>query len=373
MPRPNKQIQKLDTDWPGIILILCNGDTLFGKCHESHWSGDEIELISLLWDRYFEIPKDRVAGIYPITASQEKIENSVQSDNSPLIQNLSKFTERKVNEHGFNTHSIGLSYFSSIDSELGEAPQVNIPKEDTDKRSSDTDAYGEKVKPVDRHYGGPPPSDDEEYDENDSLSQETIQSVTHTVERRGEVWAEEKSWFEEGFDWGAIEFDNDTPLYCDWDFLTRKQGKTLNSLGAGALGLSLSAGWDTQLWSDFQNKVDESKTPIQSISNEHEVTVVGHTQFISLGGGGLSMTMEGDDWYAAIISPSPIKKIDQLSDYDWAIVFFKSDCFMFPKSLWDQIEERMNVYGDVVSTNFSTPIGEAKCFVKARACAYIED
>lgn len=85
------------------------------------------------------------------------------------------------------------------------------------------------------------------------------------------------------------------------------------------------------------------------------------------------MSMEGKDWFAAIITLSPIKQIDQLSEYDWAIVFFKSDCFMFPKNLWNQIEDRIDVYGDVVSTNFSTPIGEAECFVKARACAYIDD
>lgn len=172
------------------------------------------------------------------------------------------------------------------------------------------------------------------------------------------------------FNWNDIEFTDDTPLYCDWNYLTRKEGG-LESLGAGALGFSLSAGWNESLWSSFNDIIENKQVQIGEEPGKSEVTLSGYIGLLSIDDNYVTKNMEGEDWIGGIISNEIIDGIDQFEDSNLSIVMFRKDSFMFPIDLWSDINNEVSVYGDVMNVSFNTGFSEADCFIKARAAAYI--
>lgn len=177
--------------------------------------------------------------------------------------------------------------------------------------------------------------------------------------------------FGKSFDWGDINFNDDTPLYCDWEHLARKQSG-LNSIGAGAFGFSLSAGWDDDLWELFSDLVDRRDKGLSQVIDEPEAAFSGYPKLISKNDDEVIETMEGSKWVAVLISDSHIDTVEDIEDDAWVIVFFKQDSLMFPMELWSDITDQIKIYGEVVSVPFDAGFGSAECFVKARAAAYFD-
>jgi len=179
------------------------------------------------------------------------------------------------------------------------------------------------------------------------------------------------------FKWGKISFGGDTPLYCDWDFLSKTSGG-LNNLGVGFV-VSFSAGWKNSLWRSFKKKVEQTRTELDHVVSKREVTVSGFVQFVKFDKStqlkseteGL-LEMESERWCSAIISSLKVKHISQLKKVSWTLAYFKEPAFMFPKDLWERFSQEIRVYGEVIPVAVKTEFGEVGCFIKARAAAYIK-
>ena len=176
--------------------------------------------------------------------------------------------------------------------------------------------------------------------------------------------------------WGKITFNNETPLYCDWNFLNITSGG-LSSLGASFV-VGFSAGWKKSLWGVFRKKVSETQVKFDKIHAKQEVTVSGFVRFLEFPNSTSSLEktsnfleMEGEKWCCAIISNKEIKKKKQINDTLWAMGYFRQDAFMYPKDLWDKFSQEIKIYGEVVPANLKTEFGLRSYFIKARAAAFI--
>jgi hypothetical protein len=178
------------------------------------------------------------------------------------------------------------------------------------------------------------------------------------------------------FYWGKIKFKGDTPLYCDWDFLSKKCGG-LNNLGLGTPIIGFSVGWSKSLWSSFYNKVSKTEVKLEKACEYSEVTLSGYVTFIAHkshdGTEELhTMQMEGANWIGAVVTERKVKTLNDLKKTKWIICYFRENSFMFPLELWERFAEPIKVYGEVVPVCFETEFGKADCFVKVRASAYIK-
>lgn len=173
----------------------------------------------------------------------------------------------------------------------------------------------------------------------------------------------------EKFKWCDTNFANDTPLYCDWEFLSKTSGG-LTSLGAG-FALSFSIGWKKSLWSSFKSRVNQTTTELSKVCNKREVTISGYIHLLKSPTNKEYLKMENETWTSAIIAQSELKKIEKLKT-QWVLVYFKESSFMFPSDLWDRISQKITVYGEIIPANIETEFGKRKCFLKARAAAYLK-
>ena len=183
--------------------------------------------------------------------------------------------------------------------------------------------------------------------------------------------------FRRPFKWGNISFGNDTPLYCDWDFLSKTCGG-LNSLGAGFV-VSFSAGWKNSLMASFKNKVKHRRTEIGRICSKKEAVVSGFVQFVKFDETAFAkseqkafLEMESAKWCAAVISSTRVKHKKQFRNVSWALAYFNETSFMFPKSLWESFSQEIRIYGEVIPVTVRTELGKKSCFFKVRAAAYIK-
>jgi hypothetical protein len=176
--------------------------------------------------------------------------------------------------------------------------------------------------------------------------------------------------------WGKTTFHSDTPLYCDWEFLIRKSGG-LNSLGVGFVGLGVSAGWSSSLWSSFQEKVSGASAEIDRLCDGDEATISGYVTFsdtISEDGPtdvNNVVFMEGVDWIPGIVTDAALDSAPDLEGVRWCLCYFRKDSFMYPASIWGNIQVPVRIYGEIVETPITTQLGRAECFMKARAGAYL--
>jgi hypothetical protein len=181
------------------------------------------------------------------------------------------------------------------------------------------------------------------------------------------------------FIWKDIQLNIDTPLYSDWSYLERIS-KGLNSIGIGITLASISAGWDRSLWDLFNKKVNEKSIKMSDAHKTNEATLKGHIMFIeryvnlpSLEKIVDFVNMEGGTWLPAIVCVEKVKNILELEGKDWALTYFKTDGFMFPQEHWERIQQKIVVYGEIVSVPISTEVGEIPFFLKARCCAYLNN
>ncbi|MGB9956854.1 hypothetical protein ACOZ4B_10755 [Haloferax prahovense] len=172
------------------------------------------------------------------------------------------------------------------------------------------------------------------------------------------------------FSRGDIEFASRTPLYCDWEFFSNKAGG-LRSIGVSAMGFGGSAGWDSSLWKQFEDSVERHETELDQIHGRSDAVVAGYVDFIETPESNLTEEMEGEEWFAALISSSRPSGRDDLAD-KWSIGYFRSDSFMFPRRHWDKISEPIHVFGEVVDTNVETPFGDVDSYIKARGSASLD-
>jgi hypothetical protein len=181
---------------------------------------------------------------------------------------------------------------------------------------------------------------------------------------------------ERPFKWGDITFTEDTPLYCDWDFLSRTSGG-LNSLGAGFI-VSFSAGWKKNLWASFRDKVTHKRTTFTQVCAKKDAVVSGFVQFIKFNetvygknGHETLLEMESTKWYPGVISTTRVKHKKQLRKVSWALAYFNETSFMFPKNLWERFSQKIRIYGEVVPVAVRTEFGKSRCFLKVRAAAFM--
>lgn len=176
----------------------------------------------------------------------------------------------------------------------------------------------------------------------------------------------------ESFSWEETDFDTDTPLYCDWEYLQRRSGG-VKSLGGGALGVSLSVGWDESLWSEFQSVVRSQHTEIDAAGQQEAVATTGHVEFVTHQGSYLTREMDGSEWVASVIASRDISDGDRLDAIPWMVGYFKRDGLMYPLRSWDNIKVPVTVYGNRIESTIETPFGETEWFLKVRAGAYLND
>lgn len=181
----------------------------------------------------------------------------------------------------------------------------------------------------------------------------------------------------EPFDWRSIEFSGDASLYSDWMYFRIISGG-LNSIGAGALGMSGSAGWSKSLWSSFKNKVREHQTKLEDICSRREVVVTGFVSFVqqvintqSLKKTVEALNMEGAQWNAGVICDSRVQSVVDLKCHPWALIYFRTDGFLFPAKLWEKIVQPVRIFAEVVPASVSSQMGQKPCFLKARAAAFL--
>jgi len=180
--------------------------------------------------------------------------------------------------------------------------------------------------------------------------------------------------------YGEIKFTAETPLYCDWNYLSNKSGG-INNLGVGFGLISFSAGWSKSLWTSFNRKVTNRKVSLRKICGRSDATLSGYISFLvnkvkssdeeEIMYKEETLHMEGVRWLGSVIAEGRVISSKQLGKTSWAIVYFREDSFMFPKSLWEKITDPITLFGEVVNFSFKTEFGDSKCFVKARAAAYI--
>ncbi len=165
------------------------------------------------------------------------------------------------------------------------------------------------------------------------------------------------------FDWGKASFCENTPLYADWEYF-RLHSNGINSIGFGfALG-SFSVGWEKNLMSKFYKKLNHEEINIT------DKVLKGYIFFLESETNILSM--EGSDWYAAVLCKEKIKNLSSLKNKKWELVYFKANCFMIPCDLWNKFDQEVTVFSEVINIPTKTKVGNCKCFLKARGAAYMK-
>ena len=166
--------------------------------------------------------------------------------------------------------------------------------------------------------------------------------------------------------YGDVSFKADTPLYCDWAHLSRKKGG-VKSVGAGFIA-SLSVGWSKSLWSSFREKVERTSAALGQVSAAAEATVARYPSFFD---GVEPLQMEGCSWRPALFSGERPAASQAQPAAPWLLAYLRDDCFMFPWELWGRIAHPIHAYGEVVPIEVHTGFGQASCFLKVRAAAYV--
>ncbi len=213
----------------------------------------------------------------------------------------------------------------------------------------------------------------------ESASSEILDELLKSARRRGYTVRDSRE-----FDfiigsrrvlWGDIQFSADTPLYCDWGYLSRKGGG-LNSVGVGLMAVSFSAGWTKSLWSAFGEIIKETATVYEKVCSRSEVALRAFPVFLresqrrsdSEQPKTHALTMEGGEWSPVFLARSRVARPQELRDVDW-VAYFRNDSFMFPRALWGKLRQPIRVYGEVVTASARTTYGNRECFLKVRAAA----
>lgn len=173
------------------------------------------------------------------------------------------------------------------------------------------------------------------------------------------------------FLWGELSFKGEAALYSDWGYLSNISGG-INSVGAGVGIISLSAGWDKSLWAVFKNKMDQKSLNIKFADEYKDGIIEGYVNFIEryelpdFEKVVDRIEMEGTKWLPAIVSENNIKHAKDFQNCNWCVAFFKEECMMLPLNAWEQISQKLRIYGEIIPFSISTEFGVSKFFLKVR-------
>jgi hypothetical protein len=171
--------------------------------------------------------------------------------------------------------------------------------------------------------------------------------------------------------WGQVTFNYDTPLYCDWEFLSKKNSG-INNLGVGIPIASFSAGWQVSLWKSFKKKLTQKSVPIEKLETKQEAMVSGFTYLLQSRNRKFNnLEIEAGTWTPGIVVENRVSNGLELVNQSWALAYFNEDDFMVPKTLWPNFSQKIRVYGEVIPVSIELEYGKRNCFIKARAAAYI--
>lgn len=178
---------------------------------------------------------------------------------------------------------------------------------------------------------------------------------------------------DESFEWGEIRFEDDVLLYGDFEYFEAEGGIT--SVGLGAFGISISGGRDRDLRDAIENKIVATKTPISDLQNVSSATVSGHVSVLVTSEDDYveRVAMEGTDWIPSVVTEQKTPEDESITGSEWCICYLSEPDFMFPIDQWDNVEDKLRIFGEVVHTARKTPWGTADCFLKARAAGYRSD
>lgn len=163
-----------------------------------------------------------------------------------------------------------------------------------------------------------------------------------------------------------------TPLYCDWRYLYTISGG-LDSFGVGVPILSISAGWDSSLWSEYGKKLAKVNS-FESIENLSEATISGYLKFVyRIKKDGLEkivdyLSMEGERWIPAYLFKDNLPEDDNTTK--WHLIYFKESQLMVPKELLENTIQPITVFGEIVPATTLCERGEKNFFIKARCAKY---
>lgn len=176
------------------------------------------------------------------------------------------------------------------------------------------------------------------------------------------------------FEWGPVNFDDDQPIYCDWEYFSNKQGG-ISGIGAGLLAVSGSVSWGSSLYSDFKDRVAEDIVSINQLENENKANTLGYIDVFD-SGEYITKEMEDGEWIEGIVSKEKIESPVELKETDWVLAYFKRSSAMYPISEWGHIQDKVTVFGEVVDANIKYPIvsdGVRRLdhYLKVRAISYL--
>jgi len=249
-------------------------------------------------------------------------------------------------------NSVGHEYEIAIPySDIADL--ISIPFSHT-KKESDTPASPKRISPTRKAF----------YDRTLKIAEESDYPI-HDVIVMYDLMSPSK------FSWGEVEFSDDTALYCDWEYLQRRSGG-VSSLGGGALGFSLSAGWEESLWSEFRDAVETNQVELDETKDHSEVAISGHVDFVTYANEYISKEMDGSKWIAGVISEESVEDVSALEEMKWNVGFFKKESLMFPLETWEHIANPVTVYGNVIDSPIETGFGSVDHFIKMRAGAYLD-
>lgn len=173
----------------------------------------------------------------------------------------------------------------------------------------------------------------------------------------------------DGIQWGKAEPTNDTPLYADWEYLSRIS-HNINTIGVGIPFGSFSIGWENSLWKKlFENADTEKVFSLKDVTHQYFGTFQGNIEFLKAYNATTGnhfiqyVEMENTKWMPALIKEdSYVNK----SDATWGIVYFRRDSLMLPPDTWPAFDKSITVFGDIVHVPLETKYGKASFFIKAR-------
>lgn len=134
----------------------------------------------------------------------------------------------------------------------------------------------------------------------------------------------------------SITFQQDTPLYCDWQHFSRiGDGRSVESLDASAFGFGINVGWseDKGEWKTFEQIITDIDL-INDISGSDDATVAGYVNFIVHNDKVVTESMEGDQWFLSVITTAKVTDSSELEDVEWIFCYFRDGCDYFSFDEW---------------------------------------
>lgn len=167
-----------------------------------------------------------------------------------------------------------------------------------------------------------------------------------------------------------------SPLYCDWDFFSRRAGG-LRGIGIGLFGFSGEGSGDPSLLRDVYLELTAEAKDRWTVCQEPQGVVEGFISPVtSVGIDGvdrLELEMEGAAWRAMVIRDAPPSGGANGPSGSWSLGYFATDSRVgLPFYLWPGSGEPIRFFGEVLRHEAMTDFGSVQCLLKVRAAANLQ-